>query len=71
MGIDYLDWDGASHRTDDSDEYETLEEAIAAAMADLQPGGTLTIHGEDCSVEEDGETGCDCDALVLRKGAQS
>ena len=53
-----------------SDEFETLDEAVAAALAELDPGGRLDIHAEDCT-SEDGETGCDCEPLVLVKGAQA
>lgn len=51
-------------------EYETIDEAIAAALAELERGGVLTIHGEECE-SEDGEEGCTCEPLVLTVGAQA
>lgn len=55
---------------DELDEYDTLDEAIAAAMADLDPGGLLTVHAEDCE-SEDGETNCTCEPLTLTVGARA
>ena len=52
------------------DEYDTLDEAIAAAMADLDPGGVVTVHAEDCK-SDDGETGCTCEPLTLTVGAKA
>lgn len=66
-----LNWDAEVTRCDDAAEYETLDEAIAVALAELDEGGVLAIHGEDCSVGDDGVTGCDCDVLEIRKGAQA
>lgn len=50
--------------------FDTLDEAIAAALADLEPGGTLSIHADDCE-SEDGETGCTCEPLVMTTGAEA
>lgn len=50
--------------------FDTLDEAIAAAMTELDPGGVLTVHAEDCE-SEDGEDGCTCEPLTLVMGAQA
>jgi hypothetical protein len=65
-----LDWDGAVTRLDDETEYETLDEAIAAALGELDPGGRLDIHEEHCE-SEDGEDGCTCEPLCIVKGARA
>lgn len=57
-------------RFDSDEHYDTLDEAIVAAMAELEPGGRLDIHAEDCE-SEDGETGCTCEPLSLVKGAEA
>lgn len=41
------------------DSYETLEEAIAALVAQLEPGAELWLHHEECEIEE-GEDRCTC-----------
>lgn len=51
-------------------EFETLDEAIAAAMDSVEAGGTVTVHDEECE-SEDGEEGCTCEPLVLVVGAQA
>jgi hypothetical protein len=50
-------------------EYNTLDEAIAAAMEGLDDGGILTIHSEECESEEGEDDDCTCTPLVLKKGA--
>lgn len=67
-----IDWDAdvTVSRIDSGDEYDTLEEAIVAAMAELAPGGRLDIHDGDCE-SEDGESGCTCSPLSIVKGAQA
>lgn len=55
---------------DDEETYETVEEAIAVALSELDPDGVLTIHALDCE-SEDGETNCTCVPLVLTRGAQA
>jgi hypothetical protein len=66
-----LDWLVDVTQTDDALEFDTLDEAIAAALADLGPGGIVTIHEEHCAIDSDDETACDCDALEIRKGAEA
>lgn len=48
-------------------EFDTLDEAITAAMAEVEPGGTVSVHAEDCE-SDDGETGCTCEPLVITVG---
>lgn len=52
------------------DGFDTLDESIARAMSELDPGGVLTIHAENCE-SEDGEDGCTCEPLTLVVGAQA
>jgi hypothetical protein len=53
----------------DEPTYETIDEAIAVALSELEPGGTLSIHAEDCAlVDEDAEE-CTCSPMVLTTGA--
>jgi hypothetical protein len=59
-----------SDTPDDVREFDTLDEAIACAMAGLEPGGVLMIHDDDCE-SEDGEENCTCEPLVLTTGAQA
>ena len=54
-----------------SDQFETLDEAIVAALAELDVGGRLDIHADDCSSEDGAEETCDCEPLVLFKGAEA
>ena len=53
-----------------SDQFETLDEAIVAALAELDVGGRLDIHADDCE-SEDGDEGCTCTPMVLYKGAEA
>lgn len=60
--------------TDDRDDergYETIEEAIAAAMAELDPGGIVQIHDADCEQDDADETKCTCEPLELVVGAKA
>ncbi len=51
----------------DPDGYITQDEAIAAALAELEPGGTLAVHADDCEMEDD-EDQCNCTPLVIQVG---
>ncbi len=53
---------------DEEPTYETLDEAIAVALSELEPGGTLSVHSEDCELVDD-ESECTCVPLVLTTGA--
>lgn len=43
--------------------YATQEEAIAAAMAESEPGDIVEIHDSGCAAQVDED--CDCTPLVL------
>lgn len=45
--------------------YDTIEEAIAAAMAELEPGGIVVIHHEDCEQDDEDDEACTCEPLEL------
>jgi hypothetical protein len=43
------------------DSYETLEEAVAALIASLEPGAELWLHHEDCEIQTGAsEDDCTC-----------
>lgn len=54
--------------TDDEPSYETIDEAIAVALSELEPGGTLSVHEEHCELVDE-ETQCTCTPMVLTTGA--
>lgn len=54
--------------SDDEKTYETLDEAIAVALSELEPGGTLSVHAEECELVDE-ESQCTCSPLVLTTGA--
>jgi len=64
-----LDWDSLPTLAEVA-EFDTLDEAIAAALADLDEGGVVAIHAEDCAGDDDGD-GRDCDVVEIRKGEPS
>jgi len=49
-------------------EYNTFEEAYAALMAQLEPGGSIDLHEEACALAADGDE-CDCTPHRMTKGA--
>ena len=56
----------------DEPTYDTLDEAIAVALSELEPGGTLSVHEETCALadaDDPDESDCDCTPLVLTTGA--
>lgn len=55
---------------DDEPTYETIDEAIAVALSELEPGGTLSVHSDECELVDE-ETQCTCTPLVLTTGAQA
>lgn len=61
------------HENDRSVEvtYATDDEAIAAAMADLEPGGVIVLHTADCEQRDADETKCTCQSVRLVVGAQA
>lgn len=44
---------------------DTLEEAIATAMADLTTGGEIHIHAIDCEYDDETDEGCTCEPRVI------
>lgn len=51
-------------------EYATFDEAYAALMASLDPGGSIDLHEEDCGLVTDGPE-CTCTPHRITKGAQA
>jgi hypothetical protein len=52
-------------------EFETLDEAIGAALAQITAGGVVAIHDEDCKHDGEDESSCTCTPLELTKGAEA
>jgi hypothetical protein len=52
-------------------EFDSFDEAVAHAMSELEPGGTLTIHEEDCQLVDDADGECDCTPWDLPIGARA
>jgi hypothetical protein len=59
--------------TDDPDveTYDTIDEAIAAALASLSPGDTVSIHHEECEHDGESDDSCTCVPMVLTVGAEA
>ena len=58
--------------SDNEPGYDTIDEAIAVALSELEPGGTLSVHEEACALadaDDPDESDCDCTPLVLTTGA--
>jgi hypothetical protein len=57
--------------TDDEDvaEYDTLEEALAAAYLDADDGTEVAVHDETCALDEDEPCTCTPEVHVVRRGA--
>lgn len=51
-------------------EFNTFDEALAALYAQLEPGGSIDLHHEDCSLAVDGPE-CTCTPMTLTSGAQA
>ena len=49
-------------------EFNTFDEAYAALMAQLEPGGSIDLHEEDCGLVVD-EPECTCTPHRITKGA--
>jgi hypothetical protein len=50
--------------------YETFDEAYAALMASLEPGGSIDLHEEDCALVVDGPE-CTCTPHRITKGPEA
>ncbi len=55
----------------EADEYETFEEAYAAALEQVGDGGIVTIHAEDCEHDGEDDDTCSCIPIDLVKGAKA
>ena len=53
---------------DDVTEFDTFDEAYAALMAQLEPGGSIDLHEEHCALVVD-EPECTCTPHRIIKGA--
>lgn len=51
-------------------EFDTFDEAVAALYAQLEPGGSIDLHHEDCALAND-EDDRNCTPLRLTSGAQA
>lgn len=51
--------------------FATIEEAIAKAMADVGEGGLVSIHAEDCAIDEETGAECTCEPITLTVGAKA
>lgn len=50
-------------------ETDSIEDAIAAAMEDLEDGDCVTVHDEDCAIRtSEDECTCTPDVIVVRRG---
>jgi hypothetical protein len=61
-------------RTDRADvqEFDTYDEAVAALYSQLEPGGSIAIHAEDCAlVDGASDDDCDCTPMTLTSGAKA
>jgi hypothetical protein len=55
---------------EDVQEFDSFDEAYAALMAQLDPGGSIDLHEETCALTRD-EPECDCTPHRITKGAQA
>ena len=52
--------------------YDTLDDAIRALKAQLEPGAELALHSEECAiVEGQDDDSCTCVPTILIGGAQA
>lgn len=52
--------------------FDTIEDAIRALRAELEPGAELAIHDEKCAiVEGQSDDACTCVPTILIGGAQA
>jgi hypothetical protein len=51
-------------------EYDTFDEAVAALYSQLEPGGSIALHHEDCELAADGPE-CTCTPTTLTSGAKA
>ncbi len=53
---------------DEVTEYDSLEEALAAAMTDAPPGCVVVVHDADCNQDGEDDDVCTCVPLALVVG---
>jgi hypothetical protein len=54
--------------------HKTQDEAIAAAVRDLEPGGEVVIHAPHCQQRDDradDDSACTCTPMCLRVGERN
>lgn len=49
---------------------DTLEEALAVAASDMEPGDEIVLHAEDCDATVDG-SGCTCTPQIVTVKARA
>ncbi len=49
-------------------DFDTREEAIAAALEDLEPGDSVIVHKHDCAVRLDAPCNCDPQIIIIPAG---
>ncbi len=55
---------------DETAEFNTFDEAYAALMASLEPGGWIDLHEEHCALVSD-ESECTCVPHRITRGASA
>jgi hypothetical protein len=56
----------------DVQEFDTYDEAVAALYSQLEPGGSIAIHAEDCAlVDGASDDDCNCTPMTLTSGAKA
>lgn len=56
---------------EDVQEYDTLEEALAAAFVDCPPGHVVVVHESGCESDGVDESTCSCEPTEYVCGAQA
>lgn len=56
---------------EDVQEYDTLEEALAAAFVDCPPGHIAVVHEADCESDGVDEDTCSCEPAEYVCGAKA
>lgn len=54
----------------DVQEFDTFDDALAALYSQLDPGGSIDLHHEDCALALNGPE-CTCTPMRLTSGAQA
>jgi hypothetical protein len=51
--------------------FPDLDAAIAAAMRQVGDGGIVSVHADDCELDDERGAACSCEPLVLEVGARA